>query len=99
MAFARRDGEDLLVAVYVQPRASRDEIAGPYGDALRIRVAAPPVDGAANEALCRFVAGLCGVAKSAVQVDSGESGRRKTIRIRNPARIPDVFGMTPHDAC
>lgn len=98
MAFARHDGEDLLLSVYVQPRASRDEIAGPYGDVLRIRVAAPPVDGAANEALCRFVAGLCGVAKSAVQIDSGETGRRKTIRIRSPSRIPDVFGVKPHDA-
>lgn len=99
MGYLRRDGEDLLISVYVQPRASRDEIAGPYGDALRIRVAAPPVDGAANEALCRFIAGLCGVAKRAVSVDSGDTGRRKTVRVHRPVRVPEAFGAEPNGAC
>lgn len=95
MAALRRDGDDLLLAVYVQPRASRDEIAGPHGDALRIRVTAPPVDGEANAALCRFVAGLCGVPRGAVTVASGDTGRRKTLRIHRPARIPEAFGAGP----
>ncbi|MFZ5756426.1 MAG: DUF167 family protein [Pseudomonadota bacterium] len=96
MTAIRRDGTDLLVAVYAQPRASRDEIAGFHGDALKIRVAAPPVDGAANEALCRFLARMCGVAKSAVSVESGETGRHKTVRIRSPRQLPDEFGIPPH---
>lgn len=95
MACGRLDGGDILLAVYAQPRAARDEIVGPHGDALKIRIAAPPVDGEANEALCRFLAKLCGVAKSAVTVEGGDSGRRKIIRIRRPGRIPAEFGIEP----
>ncbi|MFZ5724305.1 MAG: DUF167 family protein [Pseudomonadota bacterium] len=92
---ARWQGDDLLLAVYLQPRASRDEIAGPHGDALRIRVAAPPVDGEANAALCGFLAGLFGVARSAVNVESGHTGRRKTVRIRAPRVLPAGIDVPP----
>lgn len=97
MAHARRDGADLVLSVQVQPRASRDEIAGIHGDAVRIRVAAPPVDGEANEALCRFLAKACGVARSAVEVESGSTGRRKRVRIRNPRTIPPSLGIDAGD--
>lgn len=92
---ARWDGGDLLLAVYIQPRASRDEITGQHGEALRIRVAAPPVDGEANAALCRFLADTFGVAKSAVSVESGQSGRRKTVRIREPRVMPTGIAIPP----
>jgi len=92
---ARWDGKDLLLAVYIQPRASRDEITGQHGEALRIRVAAPPVDGEANAALCRFLADVFGVAKSAVSVESGQSGRRKTVRIREPRVLPTEIAIPP----
>ncbi|MFP5441965.1 MAG: DUF167 family protein [Gammaproteobacteria bacterium] len=92
---ARWDGKDLLLAVYIQPRASRDEITGQHGEALRIRVAAPPVDGEANAALCRFLADVFGVAKSAVSVESGQSGRRKTVRIREPRVLPTGIAIPP----
>ncbi len=94
-AAARWDGDDLLLRVYAQPRASRDGIVGIHGDALKIRLAAPPVDGAANEALCRFLAKACGVAKSAVTVENGDAGRQKTVRIRAPQTLPDEFGIPP----
>jgi len=92
---ARWDGKDLLLAVYIQPRAARDEITGQHGEALRIRVAAPPVDGEANAALCRFLADVFGVAKSAVSVESGQSGRRKTVRIREPRVLPTGIAIPP----
>lgn len=92
---ARWDGKDLLLAVYIQPRASRDEITGQHGEALRIRIAAPPVDGEANAALCRFLADVFGVAKSAVSVEAGQSGRRKTVRIREPRVLPTGIAIPP----
>lgn len=92
---ARWDGADLLLAVYIQPRASRDEVTGQHGDALRIRVTSPPVDGEANAALCRFLADAFGVPKSAVSVEYGQSGRRKTVRIRAPRVLPIEFGIPP----
>ena len=65
----------------VQPRASRTEVAGPYGDALRIRLAAPPVDGAANDALVRFLAERLEVSRAAVRIEAGASGRSKVVAI------------------
>ena len=67
--------------VRAQPRASRTEVAGAHGDALRIRVAAPPVDGAANDELTRFLAKRLRVAPSQVAVVSGSSSRDKVVQI------------------
>jgi uncharacterized protein len=65
----------------VQPRASRTELAGIHGDALRVRLGAPPVEGAANQALIRLVADLLSVPRSAVQVIAGEKSRSKIVAI------------------
>lgn len=72
----------VLLRVYLQPRASRNEFAGHHGDALKVRITAPPVDGAANEALIRFLADGLGVGIRAVEIVSGLSGRRKTVRVQ-----------------
>ena len=77
---AKADG--IRLALHVQPRASRTELAGPYGDALRIRVASPPVDGAANLELLRFLAELLGVPRSSVRLISGQSARRKAVFVK-----------------
>lgn len=95
MTVARWDGVDLLLRVQAQPRASRSEIAGLQGDALKIRVAAPPVDGEANEALCRFIGKAFGVPKSAVAVESGDASRHKTVRIHAPRTLPEWPGIPP----
>jgi hypothetical protein len=71
----------VSIGVYVQPRASKTELAGMHDGLVRIRLAAPPVDGAGNAALVVFIAGKLGVAKSRVQVVSGLTGRRKVVRI------------------
>ena len=77
---AAPDGVSILVAA--SPRASRTEVAGIAGGRLRVRVAAPPVEGAANEELVRFLARSLGVPRSAVAVTAGAAGRRKTVVIR-----------------
>jgi len=71
-----------LVALHVVPRARATAVVGMHGDAVKIRIAAPPADGAANAALLRFVATLLGVPSAAVTIASGASGRRKTIAVR-----------------
>lgn len=84
----RWEGEALILELQLQPRAARDEIAGPHGDCLRVRITAPPVDGKANQHLCAFLAKLCGVAKGAVTLEAGLTGRRKRVRILAPRRLP-----------
>lgn len=68
-------------AVHVQPRASRSEVSGLHGDALKVRLAAPPVDGAANEALVKFFAEIFNVARRDVRLVAGESSRSKIVEI------------------
>jgi uncharacterized protein (TIGR00251 family) len=69
------------IAIRVQPRASRSEVVGTYGDAIKIRIAAPPVDGAANKELIAFLAKRLGLSKSAVQIVKGAQGRDKLVEI------------------
>lgn len=73
--------DSLVLSVYVQPRASKNQICGIQGEELKIRLTSPPVDGAANK-LCReFIAKFFDVAKSSVEIISGESSRHKRLRI------------------
>jgi len=69
------------INVYVQPRASKTVIAGMHDGCVKIRLAAPPVDGAANAALIEFVAEQLGIAKSRVRITAGMTSRRKTIEV------------------
>jgi hypothetical protein len=78
---ADADGQ-VQIRVRVQPRASKDAVAEEHGGRLRIRLTAPPVDGAANEALRAFIAKQLGVSKGAVSLASGERSRDKTLNIR-----------------
>jgi uncharacterized protein (TIGR00251 family) len=82
-------GDAVRIPVRAQPRASRSELAGEYEGALKVRLAAPPVEGAANEELVRFLARILGVPKSAVRVVSGESGRNKMVEVEGVA-VDDV---------
>jgi hypothetical protein len=84
----RWKNEALILDICVQPRASRDEIAGPRGDRLKIRLTAPPVDGKANQQLLKFLANLCGVRRSQVSLISGANGRNKRIAIAYPKTLP-----------
>jgi len=71
----------IRLRLHIQPRAATTELAGVHGDALKVRVAAPPVDGAANEALVRFLAEQLGVPRSAVRVESGAASRAKVVAV------------------
>ena len=73
--------------VYVQPRASRNRIAGMQGKAIKICITAPPVENKANEAVIRFMADLFGVPKSYVSIKSGRQSRNKKVLISNLALV------------
>jgi uncharacterized protein len=74
-------GKSASLRVRVIPRSGRDEVGGRRGDALLVRLAAAPVDGAANDALIRFLAGLLGHPRRDIAIVSGEKSRDKRIRI------------------
>ncbi|HEV2672483.1 MAG TPA: DUF167 domain-containing protein [Gemmatimonadales bacterium] len=74
-------GLTARLVLHVVPRAATTAVAGRHGDAIKIRIAAPPVNGAANEALIRFLATRLGVPRSAISITAGESARRKTVSI------------------
>lgn len=78
----------LVLAFRVQPGAPRSEVVGMYGDALKIRLAAPPVDGRANDELVRFLADAFGVPRANVTLLRGASSRSKVVRIEAPAKRP-----------
>lgn len=71
----------MLIDVIIQPKASRNEIVGMHGDALKIKLTAPPVDGKANAALIAFLAKKLGVPKSTVTIVRGKTSRIKTVAI------------------
>jgi uncharacterized protein len=68
-------------SVRVQPRASRNEVAGTHDDAIKIRLSAPPVDGAANENLVIFLASIFAVPRRSVRILAGETSRSKVVEI------------------
>ncbi len=79
--FLRRQPEGVLLSVKLQPRASKNEIGAPLGDELRIKVTAPPVDAAANEALVKFLAGQLDCARNRVELIRGHKSRHKVLKL------------------
>jgi len=77
----REEKGGVTFRVRVQPRAARNQVAGLYADALKLRLTAPPVDGEANEACRSFLAGLLKVPRSQVEIVSGHTGRSKMIKV------------------
>ena len=83
----RWDGAELVLTVRVQPRAAQDELRAENGR-LRARITAPPVDGAANAHLLRFLAAEFGVTRSALTLVRGATAREKIVRIAAPRTLP-----------
>ena len=87
----------VILPVRVQPRASKNEIAGEMNGALRVRLQAPAVENRANEALVDFLAQLLKTPKSAVRILSGERSRTKRIEIRGVTK-QQILGLMTQDA-
>jgi uncharacterized protein (TIGR00251 family) len=75
------EGDGVTLRLHIQPGARKTEVAGLHGEALKIRLAAPPVDGKANACLIAFLAERFGVAKSAVSLLSGDTSRVKRVHV------------------
>jgi len=80
-SWARDEAGGVVLEVLVQPRASRTRAVGEHDGRLKLQLAAPPVDGEANEALIEFLARALGVRRADVTIQRGETGRRKTVRV------------------
>ena len=88
MVDLRRRGDAVIFRVRVIPRASRDKIAGIHDGAVRVRLTAPPVEGAANEALVAFLSSVLRVPKRDIELVSGQSARNKVV---------SVSGLSPEE--
>jgi uncharacterized protein (TIGR00251 family) len=88
----------VVLPVKVVPRANKSEFVGVEGDAIKIRLKAPPVDGKANEALVRFVAELFAIPRANVEIVSGTTGRRKLVSVRGvtAAKAEQLLLTEPH---
>jgi uncharacterized protein (TIGR00251 family) len=81
----RPSGDGAILILHIQPGARRSEIAGVHGEALKIRLAAPPVDGKANAALLEFLATALATAKSRLTLVAGQSSRSKRVAVHGLA--------------
>ena len=73
--------QEIILKVYLQPRASRNEVVGPYQDGIKVKVTAPPVEGKANDALIRFLAKKLGIPPSYIEILKGHRSREKILKI------------------
>ena len=85
-----------LIRVHAQPGAKKSEVVGLHGGALKIRIASPPVDGRANEALIAFLAKACAVPRAAVTLEHGATSRHKTFSVTAPEFDPARLLPTKH---
>lgn len=84
-------GETLVLRLHVQPRASRNEFCGLYGNSLKVRITAPPADGKANRHLRQYLATVFQVPTSRVNLLRGARSHSKQFTIGNPRQLPDVI--------
>lgn len=95
MSWLRPDGSGVVVTLHIQPGAKRTECVGTHGEALKIRLAAPPVDGKANAALIAWLARTLAVPKACVELVSGLSARAKRVRIDGVAAAAVRAALVP----
>lgn len=88
MSWYSREGDDWLLTLYLQPGAQKTEPTGLHDGVLKLRLAAPPVDGKANAALIAWLADWFGVPKNKVKIERGELSRHKRVRVSGSMRDP-----------
>ncbi|MGD8932441.1 MAG: DUF167 family protein [Chromatiales bacterium] len=89
MSWYQWDGQDLLLRLRLQPKASRDAFVGPYGeDEFKVTITAPPIEGKANAHLIRFLAKQFELPRSHIKIEAGETSRSKRLRLKSPKRLP-----------
>ena len=89
--YYRWEDKDLLLDLYIQPNAKKDELVGEHNDRLKIRITAPPVDNKANKYLLKFLAKTFGVPASRVELLKGENQRNKRVKISSPLKLPEII--------
>ena len=90
----RETADGIVFKIFVQPKSSRNMIAGAHGDALKVKLTAPPVDNAANKLCVKYLAKCLKVPKSALEIVSGHTSRTKQLLLRNPDGPPDRAAIT-----
>ncbi|AKJ41182.1 DUF167 family protein YggU [Pragia fontium] len=96
MSAVEQQPDAIVLRLYIQPKASRDQIVGLHGEELKVAITAPPVDGQANAHLIKFLAKQFRVAKGMVDIEKGELGRHKQVKINHPQQIPpEIQNLLP----
>lgn len=88
---ASKQQDDLLLNLYIQPKASRDQLVGVHGHELKIAITAPPVDGKANAHLIKYLSKAFKVPKGDIVILKGQLGRHKQVKILSPRLIPEII--------
>ena len=91
-AWRRESDGAIILTLHIQPGAGRSEFAGLHGDALKVRLAAQPMEGRANAELIRFLADAFAVPQSNVVLVRGATSRAKTVRVIAPRKLPPLTG-------
>lgn len=92
-SWLHNDGDGVILDLHIQPGAKQTEVVGQHGDALKIRLAAPPVDGKANAALVAFIAAKVGAGRTAVELVSGQAARAKRVRVAGMSAADVLKGL------
>src|SRR3990172_12034782 len=97
MGWLTEKGGCIFINIHLQPRASKNEIAGIHGESIKLRLTSPPVDGAANSHVIEFLSRKLGVHKSKITIVSGEKSRHKTLRVDGITKegAANILGISP----
>jgi uncharacterized protein (TIGR00251 family) len=92
----QHSGDNLTLYCHIQPGAKHNQIVGLHDRRIKIQLKAPPVDGKANQALCRYLAEICAIPVSRISIRQGLSNRKKTIEIKGISEVPDaIYELAP----